>query len=163
MSDGGLPKPLAELTDRELEDEVQRRRRLRAASKKPEAPITEAERRALERFERGELGRAGSLGASASSAAMSSAATSSAATSAAATSSDMAAAVERADLVKHYAALELRPGATLAQVQSAYRELVAKYSPDKHAQNPDKHRAAVQLVAELTRAYQALADKLSKK
>ena len=136
MAEHGLPKPLADLSDRELEEEVQRRRRLRAAAKRPEAPITETERRALDRFERGEARGSGG-------------------------DSDMAAAVERADYVKHYSALELRPGATLAQVEKAYRELVAKYDPAKHARDPEKHRAATQLVAELTRAREVLADRLA--
>jgi DnaJ-class molecular chaperone len=132
MSDGGLPKPLAEMSDRELEEELQRRRRMRAAKKA--SPITEQDRRALAVFERSELGGAGPR----------------------ASTSDMAAAVERADLARHYAALELRPGATPAEVERSYRQLLAKYDPAKHAGNPEKHRAATQLVDELTRAYQAL-------
>lgn len=138
MSDGSLPKPLAEMSDRELEDELQRRRRLRASKKA--SPITEQDRRALAVFERSELGGSGSSGSG--------------------QGGDMAAAVERADLARYYAALELRPGATLAEVEKSYRQLLAKYDPAKHAGNPDKHRAATQLVAELTRAYQVLGERV---
>lgn len=139
MSDGGLPKPLADMSDRELEEELQRRRRMRAAKKA--SPITEQDRRALAVFERAELGGIPSEG------------------SRGAPSGDMAAAVERADLARHYAALELRPGAALPEIERAYRQLLAKYDPAKHAGNPDKHRAATQLVNELTRAYQVLSDR----
>lgn len=143
MSDGDLPraldlpKALAEMSDRELDEELQRRRRLRAAKKtaSSQSPITEQDRRALAVFERQMTG------------------------SSPESKSDMAAAVERADLAKHYAALELKPGATLAQVEKAYRDLLAKYDPGRHAGNPEKHRAATQLVAELTRAYQALVER----
>lgn len=142
MSDGsglastGLPKPLAELSDRELEEELQRRRRLRAAAKRPEPPITEADRAALLRFERAEGGGGGGG------------------------SSWAAAAAERVDLARHYAALELAPGASLAQVEAAYKAMVAKYSPDKHANDPERHRLATQLVQELSRSYRILVDRL---
>jgi hypothetical protein len=134
------------MSDRELEEEVARRRRMRAAARRPEAPITDADRQALRRFEQqgrfepqdGTRVEGEPRG-------------------------DMAAAVERADLARHYAALELKPGATLAQVQAAYREMVARYSPDKHAGNPEKHRAATQLVSELTRSLQILTEKLSRR
>ena len=142
MSDGGglggLGKPLAEMSDRELEEELQRRRRMRAAAKRPEAPITDAERSRLREFERTQ-GSGGSAGAS-----------------------WVAEAAERVDLARHYAALELEPGATLAQVESSYRALMAKYHPDKHARDPERHRAAVQLVQELGRAYETLTQRLRK-
>lgn len=139
MSEGGLSKPLPEMSDRELEEELQRRRRLRAAAKRPDAPITEAERRNLARFERDQQGGASSAEGG---------------------SSWVAAANERVDLARHYAALELKPGATLAQVEASYRALMAKYHPDKHARDPERHRAAVQLVQELGRAYQVLSERL---
>ena len=49
----------------------------------------------------------------------------------------------------------------LAEVQARYRELVAKYHPDKHAKDPEKHRAATELVAQLSKSYQTLLEKLS--
>jgi DnaJ-domain-containing protein 1 len=137
--DGGLPKPLSEMSDRELEAELQRRRAARAARQGSPAPITDVERRMLERFERSERGASGATGGP---------------------GGGMADAVARLDLAKHYAALELKPGATLAQVQRAFEELMARYDPDKHRASPDKHRAATQLVAELTRSYQILSERL---
>lgn len=132
---GGLPKPLAEMSDRELEEELQRRRRLRAARRSAEAPITEADRAALAAFERRAMG--------------------------AEARSDMAAALERVELLKHYAALELRPGASLAQVEQAYRDMLARYGPDRHARDPEKHRLATQLAARLTHSYEVLRRALS--
>lgn len=126
MAIEGLSKPLAEMSDRELDEERDRRRRLRAAGRKPDAPITDAERRGLERFEsrmRGDDGR---------------------------------------ELRRWYAALELRPGATLAEVQVRYRELMAKYDPDKHVGNREKHEAAVRLAQELTRAFHGLSAHLAR-
>lgn len=140
MSGLGLPKPLAEMSDRELEEELQRRRRLRAAarapggSRGPEAPITDAERQMLARFEKQTLGTREDEGGS----------------------SWVSAAAERVDLARHYAALELRPGASLAQVEASYRALTQKYDPEKHAKDPERHRAATQLVQELTRSYRVL-------
>ncbi|AKF06151.1 DnaJ domain-containing protein [Sandaracinus amylolyticus] len=139
MTDGlGLPKPLAEMSDRELDEELQRRRRLRAAARRPEAPITDAERQMLARFER-QTAREESGGEP---------------------SSWVAQAAERVDLARHYAALELKPGATLAQVETAYKALVAKYDPQKHAGDPERHRAATQLVQELGRSYAMLVERL---
>lgn len=148
--DLGLAKPLAEMSDRELEEELQRRRRLRAAArapggpKSPEAPITDAERQMLARFEKQTLSdrTAGTRDDEGSS------------------SSWVSAAAERVDLARHYAALELKPGATLAQVESSYRALTEKYDPEKHARDPERHRAATQLVQELTRSYRLLVDRL---
>ncbi|UJR81223.1 DnaJ domain-containing protein [Sandaracinus amylolyticus] len=140
MSNGlGLPKPLAEMSDRELDEELQRRRRLRAASRRPEAPITDAERQMLARFERQTAREDGGGEGGAS---------------------WVAAAAERVDLARHYAALELKPGATLAQVEAAYKALVAKYDPTKHAGDPERHRAATQLVQELGRSYAMLVERL---
>jgi DnaJ-domain-containing protein 1 len=124
-----LRKPVSELTDRELEDELQRRRRLRAFGQ-PSPPSDSLSNRAHQ----------GLL-----------------------TEDDrswVAAASERVDLARHYAALELEPGASLAQVDSAYRKLVAKFHPDKHTADPEKHRAALKVVAELERSYQALSARL---
>jgi DnaJ-domain-containing protein 1 len=128
------------MSDRELEEELQRRRRLRTAGRKPaNAPITDAERRALARFERDVLG--GDGGAEGK-------------------RTGLGAAIDRVELARHYAALELKPGASLAEVQAKYRELMAKYHPDKHVGDPEKHATAVRLAQELTRAYQILVERL---
>jgi DnaJ-domain-containing protein 1 len=117
-----LKKPLAELTDAELEAERVRRREARIARglhPVEEPPPEGRVARALEAQKR-----------------------------------------ER-ELAQHYANLELKVGASIAEVQARYRELVQKYHPDKHAKDADKHRAATELVAQLSRSYQALLEKLS--
>jgi hypothetical protein len=59
--------------------------------------------------------------------------------------------------VRQYLAnLELNPGATWPEVERAYARLRERYRPDKHQGDPDRHRAAEELNAYLTRAYQAL-------
>lgn len=59
-------------------------------------------------------------------------------------------------LRQHYLDLELKPGAGLNEIRAQYQRLVAKYHPDKHAGNPEKHRAALRLTRGLTTAYSAL-------
>lgn len=117
-----LKKPLAEMSDAELE--------------------AERERRAKARIERGQLpeGEPAPEGRIARA---------------------LEAQKRERELAQHYANLELKPGATLAEVQARYRELVAKYHPDKHAKDPEKHRAATELVAQLSKSYQTLLEKLS--
>lgn len=59
--------------------------------------------------------------------------------------------------VRQYLAnLELSPGATWPDVERAYRRLVERYRPDKHASDPARHRAARELSESLTTAYRAL-------
>jgi preprotein translocase subunit Sec63 len=56
-----------------------------------------------------------------------------------------------------FAVLGLDRGATQAQIRTAYRELVARYHPDKHRGNPLEELAAAKLV-EINRAYEILSD-----
>lgn len=55
-------------------------------------------------------------------------------------------------LRRYYANLELREGASLAEVKAAYRRLVRTYHPDRHAGDP----AAARITMELRTAYEAL-------
>lgn len=55
-----------------------------------------------------------------------------------------------------YAALELPLGAGKDEVQRAYREMLARYHPDKHARNPQLQQAA----NELTRRVKEARDRL---
>lgn len=119
-------KPLSELSDDELEQELVRRRRARAQaqasgrrgrSTAPRGPEPEPEE--------------GSP--------------------------------QRKQLLQYYANLELPPGASLEQVRRAYRELMRKYHPDRHAGDPDKQRAATELAQSLTHAYKALSEHLRRK
>ena len=52
-----------------------------------------------------------------------------------------------------YRNLELEPGAPREDVEDAYKRLNERYSPERHADDPEKHRAARQLVAGLREAY----------
>ena len=118
-----LPRPVNELSDEELEAELQKRRRARAAKGGGPTAPTEGGRvaRALEAIEK-----------------------------------------ER-ELARYYANLELKPGASLADVKRKYEELIAKYHPEKHAGDPERFRAATELAAQLTRAYTVLSERLSPK
>lgn len=115
-------KPLAEMTDAELEAERERRRRARTArggaSAITEPPAGGRVARALESLQR-----------------------------------------ER-EIAQAYANLELKPGATVADIEKKYAELSARYSPDKHKQSPERHRAATELVAQLGRARSVLVTHL---
>ncbi|MBZ0232233.1 MAG: J domain-containing protein, partial [Deltaproteobacteria bacterium] len=55
-----------------------------------------------------------------------------------------------------YRTLNLSPGADLAEVKSAYRQLMRKYHPDMHAGNPQKQKAANELSMRVTTAYNGL-------
>jgi preprotein translocase subunit Sec63 len=56
-----------------------------------------------------------------------------------------------------YAVLGVARTATPDEIKAAYRELVAKYHPDRHQGNPLEELAAAKL-AELNRAYEILSD-----
>jgi DnaJ-domain-containing protein 1 len=66
-------------------------------------------------------------------------------------------------LAQYYANLELPYGASLEDVRKSYREMMRRYHPDKHAGNPERHKAATELAQSLTNAYRALVDHLSKR
>jgi hypothetical protein len=57
---------------------------------------------------------------------------------------------------QYLANLELGPGATWMDVDHAYARMLERYRPEKHAEDPERHRAAQELTDSLTKAYQAL-------
>jgi DnaJ-domain-containing protein 1 len=116
FGDAGVP--LAALDDRELLDEVRRRRERRAGGRGAASPRTAA----------GE--RPAGPPASAS------------------------------QVRQWYANLELSPGADATAVEAAYERLIRRYDPDRHRNDPAKHRAALELTRSLTRAYRGLAAHL---
>lgn len=63
---------------------------------------------------------------------------------------------ERQQLVQYYANLELPPFASAEDVRRAYKELVRRYHPDKHAGDPERQKIAGELVQSLTKAYEAI-------
>jgi DnaJ-domain-containing protein 1 len=62
-----------------------------------------------------------------------------------------------------YRILDLQVGADMAQIKTAYRQLMRKYHPDMHAGNPSKQKAATELSMRVTTAYNGLVEHLEKK
>ena len=65
-------------------------------------------------------------------------------------------------IAKAYAALEVPPGSNFETVRKAYRSLMRKYHPDRHASSPDKQKAANEVAQKLTEAYETLEKRLRK-
>jgi DnaJ-domain-containing protein 1 len=63
---------------------------------------------------------------------------------------------ERKQLIQYYANLELAPFASMDEVKRAYKELVHRYHPDKHAGDPERQKTANELLQSLTKAYDGL-------
>ena len=61
---------------------------------------------------------------------------------------------------KAYAALEVPPGSDFDTVRKAYRRLMRKYHPDLHTSSPDSQKAANDLAQRLTEAYKLLEKQL---
>jgi len=55
-----------------------------------------------------------------------------------------------------YRTLEIPTGSDLGTVRKAYRKLVAKYHPDRFANDPEKYAAATEFVRKITDAYDGL-------
>ncbi|MGE0550187.1 MAG: J domain-containing protein [Kofleriaceae bacterium] len=68
-----------------------------------------------------------------------------------------------AQLAEWYKTLDVPVGADMAQIKTAYRQLMRKYHPDMHAGNPQKQKAATELSMKVTTAYNGLVDHLEKK
>lgn len=68
-----------------------------------------------------------------------------------------------AQLLDWYKTLDVPVGADMAQIKSAYRQLMRKYHPDMHAGNPQKEKAATELSLKVTSAYNGLVAHFEKK
>jgi DnaJ-domain-containing protein 1 len=66
------------------------------------------------------------------------------------------------ELRRAYAALEVPPGSDFETVRKSYRNLMRKYHPDRHAASPDKQKTATELAQRLTLAYKLLEKHLRK-
>jgi len=55
-----------------------------------------------------------------------------------------------------YAALEVPYGADFATVRKSYRALMRKYHPDRHTSSPEKQKAATELAQKLTQSYELI-------
>lgn len=69
---------------------------------------------------------------------------------------------EDTELAGHYANLEVPYGADLETVTHSWKQLLRKYHPDMHSNDPEKLKIANQLVQELNRSYQFLKENLEK-
>lgn len=65
------------------------------------------------------------------------------------------------ELAKYYANLEVPYGSDLETVRRAWKQLVRKYHPDFHSENPEKQEIANKLVQELNHAYKELEKRLT--
>ena len=61
-----------------------------------------------------------------------------------------------------YARLELPYGADQDEVRRAYRQLMRRYHPDRHASDPDRERVATEISQKLTVSYNLLVDHLKR-
>lgn len=68
-----------------------------------------------------------------------------------------------AQVLEWYRVLDLQIGADMAQIKTAYRQLMRKYHPDMHAGNPQKQKAATELSMRVTTAYNGLVAHFEKK
>ncbi len=63
---------------------------------------------------------------------------------------------KRREVRQYYANLELPFGADLDEVKKSYRRLMRQYHPDKHQEDPARRQLATQLSQKLTVAYNEL-------
>lgn len=63
---------------------------------------------------------------------------------------------ESPEIRRYYANLELPIGASADEVKAAYRRLMRRYHPDRHATDPARAKVANELAQELRRAYEGL-------
>jgi DnaJ-domain-containing protein 1 len=61
-----------------------------------------------------------------------------------------------------YAALEVPVGSNFETVRKSYRALMRKYHPDHHSGSPEKQKTATELTQKLTDAYKLLERRLRK-
>jgi DnaJ-domain-containing protein 1 len=66
------------------------------------------------------------------------------------------------EIRRAYAALEVPQGSNFETVRKSYRTLMRKYHPDHHTGSPDKQKAATELTQKLTEAYKLLERRLRK-
>jgi DnaJ-domain-containing protein 1 len=66
------------------------------------------------------------------------------------------------ELRRAYAVLEVPFGSDFATVRKSYRALMRKYHPDRHAGSPEKQKSATELAQKLTQAYELIEQKIRK-
>ena len=152
-----------ELTDDELEAELQRRRERRRREEDERAAAARAAEHARARAAANAAGRAGAAGATGTGAAGASAKR--------APSGDAGPrykppvspgnVIPDKRLRELYAQLEVPYGAPFEEIKKSFRRLMRKYHPDLHIGNPQKHKTATQLTMSLTQAYNELEQHLT--
>ena len=80
------------------------------------------------------------------------------------TSDDDAPSPQRTDLseAEYYANLELPLGASYDEIKKAYRELLRRYHPDRHTQDPEKAKLADEITKRLNQAMDYFRKKFEK-
>ncbi|TAH22761.1 MAG: hypothetical protein EAZ08_00575 [Cytophagales bacterium] len=63
---------------------------------------------------------------------------------------------------QYYAALELPNGASFEEVKVAYKKMIKQYHPDRFHNDPEKHKAAVEISQKLNIAYSYFEKKFGK-
>jgi DnaJ-domain-containing protein 1 len=124
---------LDELTDKELEAEIERRHRARQAQARGATSGSRPSDEAAGERSKGKTAQGGGR-----------------------TSAGKAARTSDDDLRRAYAALEVPFGSDFATVRKSYRALMRKYHPDRHAGSPDKQKVATELAQKLSAAYQLI-------
>jgi DnaJ-domain-containing protein 1 len=69
---------------------------------------------------------------------------------------------EQQEEKQYYAALELSYGASFEEIKVAYKRLIKQYHPDRFPNDPDKHKAAIELSQKLNIAYGYFEKKFGK-
>ncbi len=132
----GRSRSLEDMSDVELEAELERRRKENVAH----ATVEEAKRRADHRREKSKGGDSGGVGSE---------------SPAALDLMDLSP-KKRREVRQYYANLELPFGASFDDVKQSYRRLMRVYHPDKHQDDPARRQLATKLSQKLTKAYNEL-------
>ena len=66
------------------------------------------------------------------------------------------------ELRRAYAALEVPFGSDFTTVRKSYRALMRKYHPDRHTGSPEKLKSATELAQKLSAAYQVIEQRAGK-
>lgn len=169
-------RKLADVSDAELEAELARRRasrtaegRIEEAKRRVNPDRAERERQARERADRVRAERARRAGPSSSGGASGGASSGGQRWAPPPPRNEGAKrpppSVSRdPDLKKYYERLEVPVGSDFETVKQAYRRLMRKYHPDLHAnKTPEKQKAANEVSAALTQAYNELEKVLVKR
>jgi len=156
--------PTEHLSDKELEEELERRRQARQEAEHA-ARGTRADREGEPLGDRrnpppadggrGPGARPGARGGASAGTGSSSSSGSRRRPEFRRATSDDSGAVRRA-----YAALEVPPGSDFETVRRAYRTLMRKYHPDLHTSTPEKQKDANRIAQGLTDSYKLLEKKL---